>query len=150
MGQKEGHIRWLIRRDMHEIMEIERSCFGDQAIAEREVIEMLRQRNNIGMVIEVNEAVVGYMMYLLHTHSIELLRLAVHPQHQRRGLGRQLVEKILSKLNLKRRRVTFLVPDHLLGTHLFLKASGFRATCHGDHYYFYQGVQWKEQSLQTT
>lgn len=151
MGRTKGYIRWLIRKDMKEVLEIERLCFGNESLAEQDVIEMLRKRDYIGMVIEVNDVVVGYMIYQLHTHRIELVRIAVHPDHQRRGLGSQLVEKILSKLTVhKRRRVTFLVPDNLLGAHLFLKANEFRATCHGDQYHFYKGVQWNEQSLQRT
>ncbi len=41
--------------------------------------------------------VVGYITAWLLADEVQLLSLAVHPQHQRRGLGRLLVSKLLSE-----------------------------------------------------
>ena len=48
------HIRWMIRRDMAEVLEIERAAF-EFPWFEEEFIRCLRQRNCIGMVAEHGE-----------------------------------------------------------------------------------------------
>ena len=40
-------------------------------------------------------AVAGYVSAWLLADELQLLSLAVHPQHQRRGLGRRLLEELL-------------------------------------------------------
>src|SRR4051812_2604533 len=50
-AQLRVHIRWMIRRDMAEVLEIERSAF-EFPWFEEEFIRCLRQRNCIGMVAE--------------------------------------------------------------------------------------------------
>ena len=44
------HIRWMIRRDMAEVLDIERQCF-EFPWTEDEFINCLRQRNAIGMIV---------------------------------------------------------------------------------------------------
>ena len=48
------HIRWMIRRDMPEVLDVERSSF-EFPWAEDDFIRCLRQRNCIGMVAEVDD-----------------------------------------------------------------------------------------------
>ena len=45
------HIRWMIRRDMPEVLQIERTSF-EYPWSEEDFIRCLRQRNCIGMVAE--------------------------------------------------------------------------------------------------
>ena len=59
------HIRWMIRRDMPDVLEIERQDFEFPWIDE-DFIRCLRQRNCIGMVAEHEDHVVGFMIYELH------------------------------------------------------------------------------------
>ena len=51
------HIRWMIRRDMSEVLEIEKSSF-EFPWSEEDFIRCLRQRNCIGMVAEFDDRVV--------------------------------------------------------------------------------------------
>jgi len=48
------HIRWMIRRDMPEVLEIEDRSF-EFSWSEEDFIRCLRQRNCIGMVAEHDE-----------------------------------------------------------------------------------------------
>ena len=57
-AQLRVHIRWMIRRDMAEVLEIERGAF-EFPWFEEEFIRCLRQRNCIGMVAEHAERGVG-------------------------------------------------------------------------------------------
>ena len=53
------HIRWMIRRDMPDVLRAERDSF-EFSWTEEDFLKCLRQRNCIGMVAEHNEKVVGF------------------------------------------------------------------------------------------
>ena len=63
------HIRWMIRRDMMEVLEIENQSF-EFPWSEEDFIRCLRQRNCIGMVAEHDERVAGFMIYELHRNRL--------------------------------------------------------------------------------
>ncbi len=122
------HIRWMIRRDLPEVMHIEKESF-DIPETEEDFLRYLRQRNCIGMVAEHGERVVGFMIYELHKSKLHLLRMAVAPNFRRQGVARHMVEKLFSKLSAHRRvQITIELRESNLNGHLFLKALGFRAT----------------------
>ena len=100
------HIRWMIRRDMPEVLAAENSSF-EYAWAEEDFLRCLRQRNCIGMVAEQGEKVVGFMIYELHKAKLHILNFAVHPSCRRFRVGSQMVAKLISKLSSHRRtRIT--------------------------------------------
>src|SRR3989344_7006679 len=59
------YVRWMIRRDMPEVLDIEQQCF-EFPWDEEDFIRCLRQRNCIGMVSQDEEKVKGFMIYELH------------------------------------------------------------------------------------
>ncbi|TSC63806.1 MAG: ribosomal-protein-alanine N-acetyltransferase, partial [Parcubacteria group bacterium Gr01-1014_106] len=79
-------IRWMIRRDMAEVLQIERKSF-DYSWTEDDFLLCLRQRNCIGNVAEWNDTVVGFMVYELHKTSLHVLNFAVAPQFRRQSVG---------------------------------------------------------------
>lgn len=120
-------IRWMIRRDMPEVLAIEKHCF-EFPWYEEDFIRCLRFRNCIGMVSEVGERVVGFMLYELHRHRLHVLNFAVHEQFRRRTVGTTMAKKLTSKLSPDRRtRIVLEVRETNLSAQLFLKAIGFRA-----------------------
>lgn len=121
------HVRWTIRRDMPDVLAIEEGCFANPW-SERDWIDQLRQRNNIAMVAEVNERVVGSMIYELHRNRLHVLNFAVHPGFQRRGVGTAMVSKLKSKLSHERRnRLMLEIRETNVAAQLFFKSQGFRA-----------------------
>lgn len=123
------HIRWMIRRDMPRVMKIDDMCFN-LPWSEDEYIRLLRQRNCIGMVAELGDEVVGYMIYELHKKRLDLIVMAVDPGYMRRGIGSTMIGKLTSKLSFDRRnRITCCVSDSNLGAQLFLRDQGFKAVC---------------------
>lgn len=121
------HIRWAIRRDLPEMLQIENECF-DFPWSEDDWIRCLRQRNNIGMVAEHHEHVVGSMIYELHRNRLHVMNFAVRKDHQRHGIGTAMVNKLKSKLSAQRRsRIMLEVRETNLAAQLFFKAQGFRA-----------------------
>lgn len=121
------HIRWMIRRDMPEVLDIEERCF-EFPWSEEDFICSLRQRNCIGMVAEYDEQVGGYMIYDLHKNRLRLLNLAVHPRLWRKGIGTSMVDKLKAKLHPERReRIVIEIRETNLEAQQFFRAVGFRA-----------------------
>ena len=120
-------IRWLIRRDMPEVLAIENESF-EYAWTEEDFLSCLRQRNCIGMVAEEGTEVVGFMIYELHKETIRLLNFAVKGSARRSGVGRSMARRLIDKLSQQRRkRIDLLVRETNLGGLLFFKAMGFLA-----------------------
>jgi ribosomal-protein-alanine N-acetyltransferase len=121
------HIRWMIRRDMPEVLEVENGSF-EFPWCEEDFIRCLQQRNCIGMVAEVDEKVVGFMIYELHKSRLHVLNFSVAPAMRRRGVGSQMVAKLISKLSHERRtRILLEVRETNLAAQLFFRALGYRA-----------------------
>ena len=121
------HIRWMIRRDMPEVLQTEQESF-DYSWTEEDFLRCLRQRNCIGMVAEHGEKVVGFMIYELHKSKLHILNFAVHAAWRRLGIGSQMVQKLISKLSSHRRtRITLEVRETNLPAQLFFSRQEFRA-----------------------
>ena len=121
------HIRWMIRRDMPEVLEIENESF-EFPWTDEDFIRCLRQRNCIGMVAEAEGRVLGFMIYELHNTRIHLLNFAVASDGRRQGVGSRMVDKLVSKLSHQRRtRIALEVRETNLAAQLFFRKNGFRA-----------------------
>ena len=121
------HIRWMIRRDMPEVLQTEQESF-EFAWTEEDFLRCLRQRNCIGMVAEQGEKVVGFMIYELHKAKLHILNFAVHPTCRRYRVGTQMVAKLISKLSSHRRtRITLEVRETNLAAQLFFQKQEFKA-----------------------
>ncbi len=128
------HIRWMIRRDMPEVLRIEVSK-SEARWHEDDFIEVLKGRKNIGLVAEFEDKVVGHVIYELNSDHIFVWNFAVDPVYRRLGVGRKLMGRIIGKIGgrkvsgrVKRKWIELEVPDTSLDFHLFLRAMGFRAT----------------------
>lgn len=131
-------IRWMIRRDTPEVMAIERASF-EHSWAEEDLIRCLRQRNCIGMVLEHDESIVGFMIYELHKNTINVINFAVKPEFRRQGFGKMMIDKLISKLSaIRRTSIVFEVRDTLLDAQLFLRSCGFVATSVSRQHYLHQ------------
>src|SRR3954451_8682689 len=124
--QARGDIRWMIRRDMPEVLQTEQLSF-EFAWSEEDFLRCLRQRNCIGMVAEQGEKVIGFMIYELHKSKLHIVNFAVHPGFRRCGVGAQMVTKLISKLSSHRRtRITLEVRETNLPAQLFFHRQDFR------------------------
>lgn len=121
-------IRWMISRDMLEVLQIEHLSFK-HAWTDEDFLRCLRQRNCISMVAEHGEKVVGFMIYELHKDKLHILNLAVHFAWRRQGVGSQMVAKLISKLSSHRRtRIALEVRETNLPAQLFFRDQQFAAT----------------------
>jgi [ribosomal protein S18]-alanine N-acetyltransferase len=121
------HIRWMIRRDMPEVLQIESGCF-EFPWSEEDFIRCLRQRNCIGMVAEHDDRVIGFMIYQLHKTWLNVLNFAVAPDQRRRGVGRAMHRKLVGKLSAGRQvLITLAVRETNLAAQLFFRQCGYKA-----------------------
>jgi ribosomal-protein-alanine N-acetyltransferase len=123
------HVRWMIRRDMPEVLVIEAASFEFPWL-EDDFIRCLRQRNCIGMVAEQaeNNRIRGFMIYELNKNRIQILNFAVDPETRQRKIGTQMVQKLIEKLSIQRRsRILIEVRETNLTAQLFFRSCGFRA-----------------------
>lgn len=139
MGNTQGgmtlHIRWMIRRDMPEVLGIENESF-EFPWTEEDFIRCLRQRNCIGMTADHDNRILGFMIYELHKTRLHLLNFAVAEEWRRRGVGTQLVQKLIGKLSgQRRRRITLEVRETNLTAQLFFRNNEFRAVTVLRQYY---------------
>ena len=122
-----NHIRWMIRRDMAEVLEIENHSFPFPW-SDDDFMRCLRQRNCIGMVVEQDEKIVGFMIFELLKSSLRLLNLAVHKSYRRQGVGKAMVEKLKAKLSQQRRtQIELLIHERNMDGQFFFRQMGFEA-----------------------
>ena len=123
-----AHIRWMIRRDMTDVLRAEQFSFT-HAWSEEDFLQCLRHRNCIGMVAEHNDRVAGFMIYELFKTRIHVLSFMTMPECRRSGVGTQMMMKLAGKLSSQRRsKLTAAVRESNLVGQLFLRSQGFTAT----------------------
>jgi ribosomal-protein-alanine N-acetyltransferase len=122
----ECHVRWMIRRDMPEVLAIETESFEFPWL-EEDFIRYFRQRNCIGAIAEHDNRVVGFMVYELMRKRLHVANFAVAKEFRRRGIGGQMVAKLISKLSSqRRRRIVLEVRETNLPAKDFFASLGFR------------------------
>jgi ribosomal-protein-alanine N-acetyltransferase len=120
-------LRWMIRRDMPEVLAIEQEAF-EFPWSDEDFTRCLRQRNCIGMVAEVGDSVVAFKIYELHRTRLHVLNFAVRRSHRRLGIGTQMMGKLFAKLSVERRdRILLEVRERNLPAQVFFRSLGYRA-----------------------
>lgn len=123
----ECKIRWMISRHMPSVLAIEQASF-EFPWSNKDFSSCLGVATCIGMVAELNDDVVGYMVYELHKHRLHLLSFAVHPRLRRSYIGTAMMDRLISKLSPDHRnRILLEVRETNLGAQLFFRQFGFRA-----------------------
>lgn len=125
------YVRWMSPPDMCSVLTVENLSFP-QPYTESDFRWILKQRSVAGFVAEIDNSVVGYMIYELMPRSVFLHSLAVHPDFRRVGVGSAFIKKIKQGLRCSdhhrlRRCIVTDVSERNLDAHLFFKKLGFVA-----------------------
>ena len=129
------HLRWAIRRDHSAILDIERDAF-EFPWTHEELVQALRQRNCIGMVVEVNHEILGFMVYELYKARLRIVNIAVRKDARRAGIGTAMVGRLIDKLSqTKRTEIELEVRETNLNAQLFFQSHGFRCVSVQHDYY---------------
>lgn len=117
----------MVRTDLPEVIAIA-SQNSDPHWTEQELKTKVGMRNTIAIVAERNDMVVGMAVYELHPQRLHIINLVVSEKYRNQGIGRAIVEKLISKLSEeKRNRITLLLSECNLTAQQFFRAMGFRA-----------------------
>jgi ribosomal-protein-alanine N-acetyltransferase len=120
-------LRWIHLRDYPEVLDIENTS-REYPWSDRELVHSLLQPERNGVVAEHEGRIIGYTIYELHKHRVCVCNLAVAPDCRRRGVGTQMLGKLIGKLSAQRRnRITLEVRETNLPAQLFFRDGGFRA-----------------------
>lgn len=118
----------MIRNDLPRVMEIEFLSF-ELPLSTQEIVDHLHNRSVIGIVARRGDEIVGYMLYRLDKESLEVMRMAIHPEFRKSGVGRAMIERLRNKLSTQRRKyLVASVGERDLQSQLFFRACGFRVT----------------------
>ena len=121
------YIRWMIWQDLPEVIELAKQN-PELQWSEQELTDRAKQRDTIAMIAERNDQIVGFTMYELHPNRLHITNMVVDQKYRREGIGRTIMEKLISKLDAERRnRITLLTSESNLIFQQFLRAMGFRA-----------------------
>ncbi len=137
MNPQKIDIRWLIRRDLEAIVEIEQLSF-QSPWTEAEFLSALRDRTIIGRVIEVNGTVQGFLISQMHKHHFDVINMAVRPSERRKGYGTSLLERLERQLDphgKRRRYIEASLKAENEAANNFFRKLGYRAYRFKRHYY---------------
>jgi len=93
-----GNLRRLGALDLDQAAEIHREAFapaGERGWSREEMAELLASPGVAGLMLEF-DAAAGIAICRVAADEAELLTIAVHPAHRRRGAGRRLLDAVLA------------------------------------------------------
>ena len=120
-GRIRCYVRWMIRRDMPEVLNAELRS-EEHAWTGEDVRQCLLERNNIGMVLEYGDAVIGFMIYTLQKRNLEILKFVLHPRWRGLGAEEWMASKLMSKLSTyKRPRMSIILRERDIAGQLYFQ-----------------------------
>jgi ribosomal-protein-alanine N-acetyltransferase len=122
------HVRWAIRADLPAMLAIEAASFEERWTA-ADFDTCFLNHSTVLLVAVRRGEVLGFTVYQLRDRRLELLNLAVRPDHRRTGVGGALVDRLLYKLSQHRRaKLALTVGEWNLTAQVFFRQMGFIAT----------------------
>lgn len=123
-------VRLMCRTDYSAVLVTENKSF-DEPLSMGSLIPVLHNPKCMGIVAEMvgTHEIVGHLMYFMHPQQIEFRRFAVSPMYRRCGIGKQMVNAIVSRLEMQRRSaISMEIDGRNVPGQLLLQSCGFRAT----------------------
>lgn len=127
-------IRYMVRRDMAAVVEIDELCMREP-LGESGVLDLLKTRDLIAYVAELDNRVVGFAFYVKQKSPaiLDVTAIAVHPDYQRQGIGKAFAAKLVGMLYSKNYprdgiAATVFESDSLFPSGEFWRAVGYKAT----------------------
>lgn len=128
-------LRWMIRRDVEAVAEIEQALFNEPWTAAR-FSSYLSDRKSVGIIAEVDGEIIGYAVYTHRNGVINLDNLGVVTHWQREGVATAILCKIKSMCGTRNGIIDSVSEDNL-PMQLFLKSQGFTACVDADDPAYY-------------
>lgn len=121
------HLRWMIKRDLPEVVNIERDSYPSPWL-EADFLHELARRDCIGLVAELGDYIIGYAVYEFRKHRYVLTNVAVHPDYRRRGVATALINRLKAKMSTTQKpKISVDLRESNLAAQLLFKSAGFSA-----------------------
>ncbi len=117
-------LRKMTPADMKQVVAIEKEC-GENHWTEKELLKRLGRQGIYGAVCYFENVIVGYMIYEPHDTYFHILNLTVSEKCRRKGVGKNLMRRLLSNCTPRRDTVDIVVRETNLAGQLFLKSLKF-------------------------
>jgi ribosomal protein S18 acetylase RimI-like enzyme len=145
-------ISFVQRSNFKRLVEIDKEWCGDVGWHVNDFASFLSEKDTCGIVVEVDDVVVGYCLYSLKSKSIVIYRLAVAEAHRRTGVGRSIVTWLKRRVDchVTRNSLTAFVPEDNMLAQVWFREVGvpYKGTVQskyeaGDVYYHFvwQGLR---------
>jgi len=111
----------------HDCVLIDLMCF-DEPWTRDEFISQLNSPRTFGRVVVGVDGVtvLGYIVYAIPGTMLEIVRMAMHPAHQGKGIGLTMVQRVLDRLEYGRSyTATAIVPESAVNMQCCLRKAGF-------------------------
>jgi ribosomal-protein-alanine acetyltransferase len=136
-------IRIATEADLEQIMQIEKTCFGNDAWSKSNMKSELLAPHTTYVVAEESSSLIGYagLSKLANSTSSDIQTIAVSESHRSLGVGRSLMESLLAFAKEQNATEVFLEVREDKPTPQSLYSSlGFKAIDRRENYYQPDGV----------
>lgn len=131
-------IRQMVESDLDVVSELAMLAnpFAVKEKYRNHLSDELRENPDLSFVATVNGRVVGYVQADVHNATSLLEDIAIAKEHQMKGLGRALLEKVLTILRNNKTKIVFAEVHHKCSSAIpFYYRFGFRISgCGQDHF----------------
>lgn len=118
-------LRWMNQDDYDTVLRLDKD--SSLPLSYEHLKSHMMPCNHVGLVLENVYDIYGYVIYILHTDSIEITHLAIGKSYRRLRYGSLILDQLKSKLSTSRRnKISIVVEDRSLTAHLFLKCNEFK------------------------
>lgn len=128
MRKTTPRLRWMISKDLDQVMKIEEESFHDPWC--REAMERfvhIWQATTL-VAFGPREKIVGYLMYLWETDHLKLINLAVDCRNRRQGIATMMADRMKRDMGYTNRKgISLAIPERNLSAQLWAKSNGFLA-----------------------
>ncbi|HET6878678.1 MAG TPA: GNAT family N-acetyltransferase [Pirellulales bacterium] len=118
-------VRPLARRDLADVLAIERACYCDPW-SESDFDRILRSPRSFALAAEDRGELCGYLIGEREGGRVQLWNLCVDHRARRRGVATRLLRRVARQLRQGQRLMT-IVSERNLPAQLFYRAQEFRA-----------------------
>lgn len=96
--------------DLNEIMEIEYTCFGEDAFSRQQMAYLITQAKGIFLIAEYDSKIAGYISFTTSKrhHTGRIYSVAVLPEYRTCGIGGILLNKTIEYAETKKLNAIFL------------------------------------------
>jgi len=123
-------------KDLRIISELERDLFSEEKWSYFQILREFKNDFSKILVFKEKEEIIGYLIFREIEPEIEILKIGVRKEYQRKGVGTKLMQKLIEIAKEKNISKIFLeVKASNLSAYNFYKKLGFKEMYRRKNYY---------------